>query len=393
MKIAFIGAGQAGGKVVDKFIEYERRTDSEFIAEAVAINTALADLEGLEYVDPDDRLLIGQSRVKGHGTGADNELGATIAQDEIDTIQGTLDRISATEVDAFVIVAALGGGTGSGGAPVIARQLKRLYTEPVYCLGILPAESEGGIYTLNAARSFRTVVEEVDHLLVFDNDAWREQGASLQEAYERINEEIAKRFGVIFSAGDSGSNDQVAESVVDASEIINTLKSDGISTVGYKSEQVGATGLSSVVGRLTGWRNGTAVGDESEIMEQLISNTRKATLSRLTLPCDVSSASRGLIVVAGRPSSLNRKGVEQSRRWLEERVETNEIRGGDYPIPGSNHLASVVLLSGITDAPRVESLQERAVDVQEVNEREQMSTAEEFDSLKNAAGDDLSRLI
>jgi len=393
MKIAFIGAGQAGGKIVDKFLEYERTTNSNFISEAVAINTAKTDLQGLQHVDMNDRLLIGQSRVKGHGTGADNELGASIAQEEIDTIQGTLDRITATDIDAFVVVAALGGGTGSGSSPVIARQLKRLYTEPVYGLGILPAESEGGIYTLNAARSFRTLVEEVDHLLLFDNDAWRDTGRSLQEAYDHINDEIVRRFGVIFNAGDTDSNNAIGESVVDASEIINTLDAGGISTVGYKSEQVKPGRVSSLLGQIRDLTSEEKIGEESEITNQLLSNTRKATLSRLTLPCDVTTASRGLIVIAGRPSCLNRKGVEESRQWLEQQVETNEIRGGDYPIPGSKYVASAVLLSGITNVPRIEKLQETAVDVKETNEQSQTHTRDEFDQLKNTAGDELDRLI
>ena len=87
--------------------------------------------------------LIGQSRVKGHGVGADNELGAEIAEEDIDEMQGTIDNIPVHEIDAYLIVAALGGGTGSGGASVIAKHLKRIYTEPVYGLGVLPAANEG----------------------------------------------------------------------------------------------------------------------------------------------------------------------------------------------------------------------------------------------------------
>jgi len=76
--------------------------------------------------------------------------------------------VAVHEIDAFLVVAGLGGGTGSGGAPVIARHLKRIHTEPVYGLGILPGSDEGGIYTLNAARSLKTFVDEVDNLMLFD---------------------------------------------------------------------------------------------------------------------------------------------------------------------------------------------------------------------------------
>jgi Cell division GTPase len=127
-----------GGKVVDKFIEYDKRTGSEIVRAATAVNTAKADLMGLTHIPEDKRVLIGQSRVKGHGVGADNELGAEIAEEDIDEIQGAIDSIPVHEVDAFLVVAGLGGGTGSGGAPVLAKHLKRIYTEPVYGLGVLP---------------------------------------------------------------------------------------------------------------------------------------------------------------------------------------------------------------------------------------------------------------
>src|SRR6056297_1956249 len=238
MKLAMIGFGQAGGKIVDKFVEYDRETGSGVVRSAIAVNTAKADLAGLEHIPERNRILIGQARVKGHGVGADNELGAEIAEADIDEIQGALDDVPVHEIDAFLVVAGMGGGTGSGGAPVLAGHLQRIYTEPVYGLGILPAEDEGGIYTLNAARSFQTFVREVDNLLVFDNDAWRKTGESVQGGYDEINEEIVKRFGILFGAGEVEQGGEVAESVVDSSEIINTLSGGGVSTVGYASEEV-----------------------------------------------------------------------------------------------------------------------------------------------------------
>ncbi|MFW6435275.1 MAG: cell division protein, partial [Halovenus sp.] len=50
MKLAMIGFGQAGGKIVDKFIEYDKRTGSGIVRSSIAVNTAKADLIGLEHV-------------------------------------------------------------------------------------------------------------------------------------------------------------------------------------------------------------------------------------------------------------------------------------------------------------------------------------------------------
>ena len=87
MKLAMIGFGQAGGKVVDKFLEYDKRTGSEIVRAAAAVNTAKADLMGLEHITEEQRVLIGQSRVKGHGVGADNDVAAFgVDPDELTTL-------------------------------------------------------------------------------------------------------------------------------------------------------------------------------------------------------------------------------------------------------------------------------------------------------------------
>jgi cell division GTPase FtsZ len=365
MKLAMIGFGQAGGKILDKFLEYDKRHGSGIVRAGVAVNTAKADLMGLEHVPQENRVLIGQSRVKGHGVGADNELGAEIAEEDIDEVQGAIDSIPVHEVDAFLVIAGLGGGTGSGGSPVIAKHLKRIYTEPVYGLGVLPGSDEGGIYTLNAARSFQTFVREVDNLLVFDNDAWRKSGESVQGGYDEINEEIVTRFGILFGAGEVDEGGDVAESVVDSSEIINTLAGGGVSTIGYASEGVDNDGGSNsgLLSRFTG--SDDPMEDSASTTNRITSLVRKAALGRLTLPCEIEGTERALLVTAGPPQYLNRKGIERGRKWLEEQTGSMEVRGGDYPVAGSQQVASVTLLSGVTNVPRIKELQEIAIEAQD----------------------------
>ncbi len=363
MKLAMIGFGQAGGKIVDRFIEYDRQTGSGHVRAALAVNTAKADLMGLSHIPEENRILIGQARVKGHGVGADNELGSQIAEEDINEIQNAIDQVPVHEVDAFLIVAGLGGGTGSGGAPVLAKHLKRIYTEPVYGLGVLPGSDEGGIYTLNAARSFQTVVQEVDNLLVFDNDAWRQTGESVEGGYREINDEIVTRFGILFGAGEVSAGDDVAESVVDASEIINTLSGGGVSSIGYASEPVETPQRGGLLSRFAGSEASDL--DTANTTNRITSLVRKATLGRLTLPAAVDSTERALLIVAGPPQYLNRKGIERARKWLEEETGSMEVRGGDYPLPNADQVSAVVLLSGLTDVPRIKELQAVAVEAQE----------------------------
>ena len=392
MKLALIGIGQAGGKIVDEFVEYERRTGMDIFSSPVAINTAETDLMGLENVPTENRVLIGQDRVKGHGVGADNELGAEIAANDIDEMQGTLDQLPVHEMDAFLIVAGLGGGTGSGGAPVLAEHLKHLHTEPVYGLGVLPATDEGGIYTLNAARSFQTFVREADNVLVFDNDAGRSSGESLESGYGAINREIVKRFGILFGAGETDGNERVAESVVDSSEVINTLAGGSVSTVGYATETV-ETGDDGLLSRFAGGNGETDDGMEAaNTTNRVTSLVRKATLGRLTLPCEIDGAERSLLVLAGPPEHINRKGVERGRKWLEEETGSMEVRGGDYPVPSSDSVASVVLLSGVHQVPRVKELQRVAIEAQDNIDQLRAESENKLEALVHEGAEELAPL-
>ncbi len=394
MKLAMIGFGQAGGKIVDRFLEYDENTGSSIVRAAIAVNTAKADLMGLDRIPQENRVLIGQARVKGHGVGADNELGAEIAEEDIDEIQNAVDQIPTHEVDAFLIVAGMGGGTGSGGSPVLAKHLKRIYTIPVYGLGVLPGTDEGGIYTLNAARSFQTFVREVDNLLVFDNDSWRSAGESVEGGYQQINTEIVRRFGVLFGAGEVGEGQEVAESVVDSSEIINTLSGGGVSTVGYASEDVDlAQSSGGLLSRFTGGGGGQDDGlDAANTTNRITSLVRKAALGRLTLPCEIQGTERALLVLAGPSQYLNRKGIERGRKWLEEETGSMEVRGGDYPrqVP---EVSAAVLLAGVTNVPRIKRLQQVAIEAQDTIEDIQAQSDRNLEGLVEDDEDELEPLF
>lgn len=391
MRVFFIGFGQAGGKLVDMFLAQDRKLGSTSFR-GIVINTARTDLMGIKNIPMEDRLLIGQTMVKGHGVGTDNVTGAKVAADEIDTIISAIDRRGTHDIDAFVVCAGLGGGTGSGGSPVLCRHLKRIYREPVYAVGIIPAPEEGRLYSLNAARSLSTLVNEADNVIVFDNSAWKNDGESVKSAYERLNEEIVRRFGVLFRAGEVGKYG-VGEMVVDSSEIINTLRGGGISSVGYaiseaipvvkgggkpssKKDSNGGL-LSSILGKKEKKAEphvDIASGEDKSA--KIIGLVRRAMLGRLTLPCDYSTAERALVLVAGPPSELDRKGVEKSKSWVEENIAGVEVRGGDYPVD-SGYVAAVVLLASIGDAPRIRELMELAKEAKEevVRSRERSHTA------------------
>lgn len=369
MRVFFIGFGQAGGKIVDMFIEQDKKAPTRSFR-GIVVNTARTDLMGLDNIELKDRILIGQTVVKGHGVGTDNVTGAKITADEIDSIINTIDNRGTHDIDAFVICAGLGGGTGSGGTPVLARHLKRIYREPVYALGILPAPEEGRLYSYNAARSLSTLVNEADNTFIFDNSAWKNEGESVRGAYQRLNDEIVRRFGVLFRAGEV-SKAGVGEMVVDSSEIINTLRGGGVSSVGYAiSETITKGGRQNrgfAGGLLKGFRKQEAAEEVltgEDKSAKIIGLVRRAMLGRLTMPCDYTTAERALVLIAGPPEEMDRKGVEKSKSWVEENIAGVEVRGGDYPTESSK-IAAVVVPATIGDAPRIRELMEIAKETKE----------------------------
>ncbi|WP_115862864.1 tubulin/FtsZ family protein [Halorussus litoreus] len=350
MKVVLIGVGQAGGKLTQRLAQYDQRMDFGAVKGALAVNSAKADLRELDL----DTVLVGQDRVKGHGVGGDNELGAEVMDNDATQVMDALDGRIAAETEAIFVVAGLGGGTGSGGAPVLARELNRVYQIPVYGLGVLPGRGEGAMYQANAGRSLMTLVREADATLLIDNDAWHTSGESVGEAFDKINENIAQRVGLLFASGEAVEG--VGESVVDSSEVINTLRSGGIATLGFASAK--------------------AAEDAEENINTVTSVTRRALLSNLSLPNAVEADS-GLLVVAGKPESIPRKGVERARKWVEEETGSLQVRGGDFPLD-SGRLASLILLGGVERSERIEEFMERAKEASKKAEEPKVDPAEQF---------------
>ncbi len=361
MKVVLIGIGQAGGKISQALYEYDERMGFGSVVDAVAVNTAKQDLEGVDLPS----VLIGQDRVKGHGVGADNELGAEIMQSDLQQVMDKLDGRITAKAEAVFVVAGLGGGTGSGGAPVLARELNRVYDLPIYGLGALPGEDEGGVYQVNAGRSLQTLVREADSTLLVDNDSWHSSGESLEEGFATINENIAQRVGLLLAAGEQ--TDEVAESVVDSSEVINTLRSGGVAALGYASAE--------------------ASDETAENIRVVTSTTRSALYTGTSLP-EATDADSALLVVAGAADNIPRKGVESARKWLEEEIESMEVRGGDFPL-ASERVATLVLLGGVERSGRVQAFLDRAKEAQQEREDQEDDT----DPAEALQSDDLESLF
>ena len=391
MKLATIGVGNAGSKIVDRMLEFESETNRSLCRHVHAINTARTDLAKPDYIPEDHRLLIGDTnqKAKGHGVGGDVEVGAEVAQADIDEIRRAFDDIEIHQVDAILVVAGLGGGSGSGSGPVVIDALQEMYDEPVYALGVLPGKYEGGRPALNAARSLQSFVTKVDNFIGFDNDAWRAREQTIEEGYEQMNRELAARLVTLLAAGETDDSD-VAENAMDSSDIIRTLDTGGVSSIGYASTSVDGT----TEGFLDRWSTDDREQREDSSQATKIKGlVRRAVNSRLTLPGEVESADRVLAVISGPPSKFSRKGIESARQWLEQEADTVEVLVGDDPREGSSRLSAAVLLSNVTDTPRIKEIQNQAIDAQEKIEAQEAVREEEINDLITDDNNDLDPVV
>ena len=375
MGLLTVGVGQAGGNVVDELLAREPRRGEGVITDAAAVNTAEADLLALERVPERNRVLLGESRVKGHGVGADVELGAEIIRDECNEVTDAL-RFRGT--DGVLVVAGLAGGTG-GGAPALADYLWRIADVPVYGLGILPGSDEGGIYTLNASRVLPEFRSATDGLLLFDNDAWRQDDPDPD--YDSLNRALVARLRPILDVpSEAGVLDLLDEA-------------DGLATIGYASETVD-TGDDGLLSRFTG--GGETDVDETDATNRLTSLVRKATLGRLTMPAEVADCTHAGLVAVGPGSHLTRSGIERGREWLAEQTDGTAV-SHEAVHEGADSVACVVLLAGFRTARRLEDLTAAAEQAEaKIDDLREQSTeslerlVEEESSPGSASGDDPS---
>ena len=154
--IKVIGVGGGGGNAVQRMIENEVRG-----VEFVAINT---DAQVLKLSHADVRLQIGKQLTRGLGAGADPEIGRKAAEESEDDIRDIL-----IGSDMVFITSGMGGGTGTGACPVVARVAKEL---GCLTIGIVtkPFSFEGRKRTQQAEKGLEELKKYVDTLVVVPND-------------------------------------------------------------------------------------------------------------------------------------------------------------------------------------------------------------------------------
>lgn len=215
-KIRVIGVGGAGNNAVNRMIEAGIRS-----AEYIAVNT---DAQILACNKAEKKIQIGAQLTKGLGAGADPEIGRLAAEESKDELLRAIEK-----TDLLFITAGMGGGTGTGAAPVIAKIAKDLKILTVAVV-TEPFEFEGRRRMDNTMKGLDNLRRFVDTLIIIPNEKISEvvpKNAPMTEAL-RVADEVLKQ-------GIRGISDLIVTPALinlDFADVRTILKDKGLAHMG-----------------------------------------------------------------------------------------------------------------------------------------------------------------
>ena len=282
--IKVVGVGGGGGKAVQRMIDAGLKG-----VEFIAINT---DMQDLLMADAEVKLDIGRELTKGLGAGADPEVGRQAAEDHAQEIEEALRG-----ADMVFVTAGEGGGTGTGGAPVVARIARSLGALTV---GVVtkPFPFENRRRMQQAELGIERLREEVDTLIVIPNErllALSDRNITMVEAFRAADTVLLQGVGGI-------------------TEIITTPGLINLDFADVRSVMQGAGGAFMGIGKAQG--------------ENRAVSAARAAIESPLLEASVSGARGVLLCVAG-GSDLGLFEVNDAARMVQEEVhpEANIIWG------------------------------------------------------------------
>ena len=181
-KIEVIGVGGGGSNAVNRMIDNNLG--------GVSFRVLNTDAQALLQSSAERRVQLGQNLTRGLGAGGNPSIGQKAAEESKEELQQALDGS-----DLVFIAAGMGGGTGTGAAPVVAEVAKQ---SGALTVGIVtkPFSFEGKRRMRQAEEGIARLAENVDTLIVIPNDRLKEvaSGASIQEAFRNADDVL--RMGV-----------------------------------------------------------------------------------------------------------------------------------------------------------------------------------------------------
>jgi cell division GTPase FtsZ len=361
---------------VDKLYFADRRSKktNARCVEAIAVDVDQKTLKSLKYLPENSRLCF--PPLDPLHSGADANLL------DIGEIAAKVQSLEQGENDAVVICAGLGGNLSEAIPPMI-EAFRKSIIEPLFGLFTLPCVNEGEKKSARAADDIEILYPMLDGIILFDNETWyhkikiklnaREQkGGFLPrfgsrqktpeqetlEVYNQLNDAIVRRVILILRAGEftpEGRFDH-AEVVLDSGEVLNTMKGMGFITIGYAVEHLPKNFLAFFSRRKA---DSELFSDEHHAKaSRIVDLAKEAIYHEISTPCDMTSAQKALVLIAGPSRELSMKGFSIVRKWIDRSIAGIEMRSGDYPVANTSIVAIIIMLSGLRNIPRLEELKE-----------------------------------
>lgn len=171
--IKVIGVGGGGNNAVNRMVEAGIKG-----VDFITVNT---DIMALEKSLAPEKIVIGQKVTRGRGAGSNPEVGAKSAEENLDDIKKAL-----TGADMLFVTAGMGGGTGTGAAPVVAKLAREM---GILTVGIVtkPFAFEGNLKMKRAEIGIDNLKENVDSLIVIPNERLKfvaEKKLTMESAFQ-----------------------------------------------------------------------------------------------------------------------------------------------------------------------------------------------------------------
>jgi len=388
MRILAIGLGGAGGRIVNQLYRTDRRSSKVACVQALVVDIDEDSLRNLTDLPDNAKIFFPPLDIARPG----EDIPSRTATIDIAEIAARAQTMSTGETDAVFLVMGLGGSMADD-VPSIITTLRSSMTEPIFSLVTLPCLSEGARCSAKAADQIDMIAPLVDGVILFDNETWhkkvkiaeklkppaseglaskiglkkkKEPALSPEEKmHALLNDVIIRRISLILRAGEFRADGglDLAEVVLDAGEVLNTMKGMGYITIGYAVEQLPSHPLDF----LTKLRHGTGyfADEHQKKASRIIELAKQAIYHEISAPCDITSAHKALILVAGPSHELSMKGFMTVRKWIDRSIAGLETRSGDYPVTSTRFVAIIVMLSGLENIPRIAELREIRAEMRE----------------------------
>ena len=214
--IKVIGVGGGGGNAVNRMIEAK--------VQGVEFIVANTDAQVLAHSEADQKIQLGTKLTRGLGAGGNPEVGEKAAEESREELAAALEG-----ADLVFVTAGMGGGTGTGAAPVVAEIAK---SQGALTIGVVtkPFAFEGKKRKSNAAEGISILTEKVDSLVTIPNDRLLEiasKETTLEEAFDIADDVL--RQGV---QGISDTITKVAMINLDFADVRSTMQNTGTALMG-----------------------------------------------------------------------------------------------------------------------------------------------------------------